>query len=127
MSEAQKLMAEVMQRHARFERWEDDQGGTSRWAGYECGDDCDWHGKTVSEYFEHVAAEMDKALGGLTREYCARHHSGGGALGFTTESDASRHIADNPPVPGGVERPPDPGYSGVESRWVSSWTEAPHD
>lgn len=68
MSEAQKLMAEVMQRHARFERWEDDQGGTSWWAGYECGDDCDWRGKTVSEYFEHVAAEIDKALGGLTRQ-----------------------------------------------------------
>ncbi|SLF32901.1 Uncharacterised protein [Mycobacteroides abscessus subsp. bolletii] len=68
-----------------------------------------------------AAAEVDKALGGLTTEYCARHHSGGGAPGFATKADALRHIADHPPVSGGVERPPDSGYSGVESRFVSGW------
>ncbi|SHW93292.1 Uncharacterised protein [Mycobacteroides abscessus subsp. abscessus] len=114
MSEVQKLMTEVLEQH--YLRAE-----TNR-IGY-CGQECDWSGQ-FGDHPKHLAAEIDKALGGLTREYCARHHSGGGALGFTTESDASRHIADNPPVPGGVERPPDPGYSGVESRWVSGWTEA---
>lgn len=120
MSEAQRLMAEVMRVHRFTSRRINNPNRPGFLLNVEACKGCDWHGieRNNPDHDGHVAAEIDKALGGLTREYCARHHSGGGALGFTTESDASRHIADNPPVPGGVERPPDPGYSGAAAGYL---------
>jgi hypothetical protein len=59
---------------------------------------------------------------GLKSEWFARHHSGGGCGGFNNPGDAARYIELHPPRPGGVESPPDPGYIGVEHRWVTKWT-----
>ncbi|WP_131823228.1 hypothetical protein [Mycobacteroides chelonae] len=116
MSDAQKIVAEVLRGHEYDGAESSPEGVRLEFCA------CDPESPVPEpSHIAHVAAEVDKALGGPKREYCARHHSGGGALGFTTKSEALRHIADHPPVPGGVERPPDPGYSGVESRWTSSW------
>lgn len=61
---------------------------------------------------------------GLTDEWFARHHSGGGCGGFQTFDRVREYIALHPPRPGGVESPPDPGYVGVERRWVTPWEQA---
>ncbi len=58
-SDAQKLIAQTMGAHRSY---------------YNHGDDCDrctgckWRGHAPAEHDAHVAAEVDKALGGLTRE-----------------------------------------------------------
>ncbi|YCU34478.1 hypothetical protein ACRYGU_16675 [Mycobacteroides abscessus] len=66
-SDAQKLIAEVIATHrALFD-------------GEAC-DACDW--KFTNEYYghdEHVAVEVDKALGGLTQKWAA-HYIGDGEL-----------------------------------------------
>lgn len=80
--DAIQLIAEVIATHR------------SLFDGEAC-DACDW--KYTNEYFghdEHVAVEVDKALGGLTQE----HVSG-------------MRVGDDPRM--------EPIY---ESRWVSGWT-----
>lgn len=62
-SDAQKLIAEVIATHR------------SLFDGEAC-DACDW--KFTNEYYghdEHVAVEVDKALGGLTREWATEFDS----------------------------------------------------
>jgi hypothetical protein len=113
MSEAEKLITEVLQGHARFERWSvKDSGGASYWLGYECGDGCDWQGRTVAEFFEHVSAEIVKALGGLTRQWAAGEAQG---LGVFRSSDDSREDAEV-----NVELYDD---TVLVARWVSGWSE----
>ncbi|WP_068893600.1 hypothetical protein [Klebsiella pneumoniae] len=58
-SEAQNVIAEVLREH-QFE-WGVD--------GTRCiGSPCKWRGGYYSRHADHVAEEIDKALGGLTRE-----------------------------------------------------------
>lgn len=64
-SDAQKLIAEVMVTHALvYDDWAVVDADF-----YTCA--CGWHLSTsasVHDHAAHVAAEVDKALGGLTRE-----------------------------------------------------------
>ncbi|MFV8232367.1 hypothetical protein [Mycolicibacterium fortuitum] len=83
---------------------------------------CEWVGEE-SDHDAHQAAVLVETLG-LAPEYIARHRSGGGAGGFTTREDAQRYIDAHPPHPGGVDRISDLGYSGVETRHVTRWTDA---
>lgn len=90
-SAAQKLIAEVMVTHALvYDDW-----AVLDADFYTCA--CGWHLSTsasVHDHAAHVAAEVDKALGGLTRE----HVSG-------------MRVGDDPLL--------EPIY---ESRFVSGWT-----
>lgn len=113
-SDAQKLIAEVIATHrALFD-------------GEAC-DACDW--KFTNEYYghdEHVAVEVDKALGGLTRVYSVAgdcrlspgkdcdHFGEHGP--WTCEAEAeTRAEAEAFPI----ARQPD---AHIESRFVSGWT-----
>lgn len=88
MSEAQKLMAGVIRSHDYGGSEQDPIGGRRV---EHCG--CGWRSTFVErEHSDHVAAEIDKALGGLTRQIAGPD---GCAYGY--------------------------------ARWVSGWTEAPHD
>ncbi|AEK07866.1 hypothetical protein FDI59_gp092 [Mycobacterium phage Yoshi] len=110
-SEAQNVIAEVVRAHTQADEY-----------GYLVEECC--CGATFSGgYADHLASEVDKTLGVLTREYLARHASGGGSI-KKTAAEARQHIVDHPPRPSGVDDPPNPGYVGVETRWVSGWSEA---
>lgn len=94
MSEARKFMAGVIRSHDYGGSEQDPIGGRRV---EHCG--CGWRSTFVErEHSDHVAAEIDKALGGLARE----------------EMEGMR-VGDDPRL--------EP-YR--ESRWVSGWTEAPH-
>jgi len=64
MSDAQKLMADVQRQHRRTLSLDD---GLSYCQGARTGQ-CNYLGGDLSDFEAHVAAEIDKALGGLTRE-----------------------------------------------------------
>jgi hypothetical protein len=89
MSDAQKLIAEVIGAHRSFyvHGIDHDSCTGCRWKG--CGD---------AEHAEHVAAEIDKALGGLTPDirYGGAYHRIG-----TEQIWREKH----------------------ETRWVSGWSE----
>ncbi len=59
MSDAQKLIAETMRAHRSFYVHGNDHDSCTG---------CKWKGCGDGEHDAHVAAEIDKALGGLTRE-----------------------------------------------------------
>ncbi|WP_237085363.1 hypothetical protein [Mycobacteroides abscessus] len=92
-SDAQKLIAEVIATHrALFD-------------GEAC-DACDW--KFTNEYYghdEHVAVEVDKALGGLKRKYQLKAVDG--YYHDVPDEDIYRYLG---------------RYADLESRWVSGWT-----
>lgn len=90
-----------------------------------CPHPCAQQFKTDEAHAAHVAAAVVDALGGLERQWLARHTSGGGRSGCKSLAEARQHIAEHPPRPGGVESPPDPGYVGVDVRWVSGWVREP--
>ncbi|SIC68214.1 hypothetical protein [Mycobacteroides abscessus] len=104
-SDAHKLIAEVILRHQPNE-WGQHDG----W--WEC---CCQHGGPLVPWTpEHVAAEVDKALGGLTRAEAFRltvKQTGRFIILDDVDVKAARKIANN-------ER----NLTEV-SRWVSGWTE----
>lgn len=61
-SDAQKLIAEVLRRHRIV--WSLSGDGRSSCAA----DGCDWRPDDDHTHVQHVAVEVDKALGGLKRE-----------------------------------------------------------
>lgn len=65
-SDAQKLIAEVVAKHSGPYRTREHPFDAKRL--YHCNYGCDWYGPNTTAFAEHVAAEVDKALGGLTRE-----------------------------------------------------------
>lgn len=87
MSEAQKRMSKTVLDHTPSGA----EGHVTCWCGNRFA--------SFADHSDHVAAAIDKALGGLTRE----------------EMEGMR-VGDDPRL--------EP-YR--ESRWVSGWTEAPHD
>ncbi|SPX87664.1 Uncharacterised protein [Mycobacteroides abscessus] len=96
-SDAQKLIAEVINAHPE-----------RRAMGCN-GEDCGWlagsHTPGPQTYPEHVAAEVDKALGGLTRETRTNSMSSGGYAVNSKTGERTQHS--------------DYRY---DSRWVSGWT-----
>lgn len=66
MSEAQKRIAEVVAKHSGPYRTQEHPFDAMRL--YTCNHGCDWHGPNTTAFANHVAAEIDKALGGLTWE-----------------------------------------------------------
>lgn len=98
MNDAQKLMTDVLLRH--ISRYRSGQ--------YECQEpDCDWRGATLDAHAEHQAAEIDKALGGLTAEERTNPMS---SAGMTTNYNTGEVIS----------------FSDIrrDTRWVSGWSEA---
>ncbi|OBK09036.1 hypothetical protein [Mycolicibacterium conceptionense] len=120
MSDAQKLIADAHYAH--------------EWRGECLGCRCGWNWPEERTYFcgeedriskahsEHVAAEIDKALGALKPEYIARHESGGGTIHGTLVNAeiAMRSYVVFPP---GVDEPGSGRLTGIETRWVSGWSE----
>lgn len=98
MSEVQKLMTEVLEQH--YLRAE-----TNR-IGY-CGQECDWSGQ-FGDHPKHLAAEIDKALGGLTREWGSQM-VGDDEVTVGSEGTA-RYCAQQRP-----------GTWKAMSRWASEW------
>lgn len=98
MSDVQKLIAGVMAEH-QFS-W--GIGGTSC-SGKGCRD---WRGYPV-QHRQHLAAEIDKALGGLTQEMRTNPMS---SSGMTTNYNTGEVTS----------------YSDIrrDQRWVSDWSEA---
>lgn len=99
-SDAQKLMAEVIATHrALFD-------------GEAC-DACDW--KFTNEYYghdEHVAVEVDKALGVLTQKWAAHYIGDGELVTECAKWQALRCAAAQPQI------------VRAESYFVSGWTVA---
>lgn len=105
MSDAQKLIADVHHYH--------------QWRGEVLGCGCGWNWPEERTYFcgeedriskahsEHVAAEIDKALGGLTRETRTNAMSSAGMTVDTKTGEQTWHSD--------IRR---------ESRWASGWKEA---
>ncbi|AER49494.1 hypothetical protein SG4_84 [Mycobacterium phage SG4] len=122
-SEAQNVIAGVVQKH----QW---HGGILG-----CGRGCDWRpsfdrtwacgeeDRLSREHAAHVAEEIDKALGGLRPEYIARHESGGGTI-HGTRVNAEIAMRSYVVFPPGVDDPGSGRLTGIESRWVSGWSEA---
>ncbi|QSM03898.1 hypothetical protein PROPHIGD91-2_43 [Mycobacterium phage prophiGD91-2] len=69
-SDAQKLIAEVVAKHSGPYRTREHPFDAKRL--YHCNYGCDWYGPNTTAFAEHVAAEVDKALGGLKREIRGR-------------------------------------------------------
>lgn len=105
--DARTIIAEVLRRAGRTCGNHEPVSGPG-----EC-EQCDnSHSKT--------AAEIDTALGGLTREWITRHESGGGIIRATADMaryDQARYQY-RPP---GVEDPGSGRLTGIETRWVSRW------
>ncbi|WP_100525296.1 hypothetical protein [Mycobacteroides abscessus] len=95
LTEAQKDMAEVVRMHER-NPWGQHDG----W--WEC-----FCGAVYSP--EHVAAEVDKALGGLTREQRTLHN------GWVQPGYGAMYYAQG--------MTPPPAVITNETRWVSEWVE----
>lgn len=96
MNDAQKLITDVLLSHiSRY-----------RSGHYECLEpDCDWQGATLDAHAEHLAAEIDKALGGLTVETRTNPMS---SSGMTTNYNTGEVIS----------------FSDIrrDERWVSGWS-----
>lgn len=116
MSEAQKLMRDVIRAHAASSRrvahpWR--KGFLINVAAC-AGDGCDWVAPNEDvDHAEHVAAEIDTTLGGLTREYGATNDwRFGKVYSVLLGSQGSR------------ERAEARIYRGVDliGHWVSGWT-----
>ncbi|AXQ62009.1 hypothetical protein I5H85_gp086 [Mycobacterium phage Royals2015] len=88
-SEAQNVIADVIGKHRPIDSRDGEDGLCS--CGWQEG--VRWGPPTCAE---HLAEEIDKALGGLTREERPR----------------------------GLHRCPDPATKHTEARWVSGWSEA---
>lgn len=101
MSSAQTLMAQTMGAHRSY---------------YNHGDDCDrctgcnWRGHAPNEHEAHVAAEIDKALGGLTRKRRIDHQ-----WRETGEVHHDRFFEGKPV-------PKTRLHYVQQSRWASDWT-----
>lgn len=128
MSDAQKLIREVHKDH-KPSRWRSFSNDNEILRCAKCKTD---FGRLTGKnhrndpdpydlWAEHVAAEIDKALGGLRPEYIARHESGGGTIhGTLVNAEISmRAYVVRPP---GVEDPGSGQLTGIESRWVSGWS-----
>lgn len=122
MSDAQKLIADVQRQHRRTLSLDD---GLSYCQGARAGQ-CNYLGGDLSDFEAHVAAEIDKALGGLTREeqWVPVEQSGhrwqprDQALALAAldlyGARGPMHAAD-------IDSPVD--RIDHESRWVSGWSE----
>lgn len=97
MSDAQKIIANVLLKH-RF-NWS--AGGTRCIGGT-----CDWKHGYQQQHAAHVAAEIDKALGGLAAEERTNPMS---SSGMTTNYNTGEVIS----------------FSDIrrDVRWVSGWSE----
>lgn len=102
MTEAQKLIRDTLRRHSPGP----------------CG--C---GTCIAIWTENAASEIDKALGGLGRHWLVRHESGGGRT-FDTEEQARSALENFVYRPPSLEDEGSGRYTGVESRWMSPWSEA---
>ncbi|QGJ90875.1 hypothetical protein SEA_AUBS_84 [Mycobacterium phage Aubs] len=117
-SEAQNVIAEVLREH-QFE-WGVD--------GTRCiGSPCKWRGGYYSRHADHVAEEIDKALGGLTREeqWVPVEESGHRWLGRS--EDEAAWALENYSKDGDSHDPDmDSPLTHIahEARWVSGWSEA---
>lgn len=106
-SDAQKLIAEVVRKHRRLP-------GTVTGPQY-CS--CVWSGL---DYPAHVAAEVDKALGGLTPEWGVAY-DGGYSVEETYETEQEAHAeANSRCLSCDTCRNAFPKH--VEARFVSGWT-----
>ncbi|MFV8136471.1 hypothetical protein ACNQR7_02755 [Mycolicibacterium senegalense] len=103
MSDAQKLIADVQRQHRRTLSLDD---GLSYCQGARAGQ-CNYLGGDLSDFEAHVAAEIDKALGGLTRETRTNAMS---SSGMTTNYNTGEIVS----------------YSDIrrDARWASGWKEA---
>ena len=102
---AHKLIAEVMAKHQGYQACM----AQSTWV---CARSCGWRGETNGgrgQWEEHLSAEIDEALGGLTQEWAVR--TGYGDLVDQVERDTALYANES-----GV------GHTGLE-RWVSGWSE----
>ncbi|AEJ93161.1 hypothetical protein FDG57_gp086 [Mycobacterium phage Mutaforma13] len=116
-SEAQNVIAEALRGH--------EYNGASCGAEYPRHEfcTCGWSGPGESAHEQHQAEEIDKALGGLRPEYIARHESGGGTI-HGTRVNAEIAMRSYVVFPPGVDDPGSGRLTGIESRWVSGWSEA---
>ncbi|QBI98701.1 hypothetical protein SEA_BOBBY_68 [Mycobacterium phage Bobby] len=130
-SEAQNAIAEAMDKH-RVERWSISNADGFRWWTHCVG--CGWESESRTSNAEweelmhadgvaHLSVEVDKALGGLRPEYIARHESGGGTI-HGTRVNAEIAMRSYVVFPPGVDDPGSGRLTGIESRWVSGWSEA---
>ncbi|APC46660.1 hypothetical protein I5H34_gp083 [Mycobacterium phage Empress] len=117
-SEAQNLMIEVIDAHTYNGA---DRGFLGEHRVEYC--ICGWSEKGEGAHTRHVAEEIDKALGGLRPEYIARHESGGGTI-HGTRVNAEIAMRSYVVFPPGVDDPGSGRLTGIESRWVSGWSEA---
>lgn len=122
-SDAQKLIAEVMVTHALvYDDWAVVDADF-----YTCA--CGWHLSTsasVHDHAAHVAAEVDKALGGLTREeQWTPITENGDRWKPRTRENAERDLLaetrENLDAHGLTDFAAVVAIEG-ESRWVSGWT-----
>ncbi|AIM49948.1 hypothetical protein SEA_PHOEBUS_74 [Mycobacterium phage Phoebus] len=115
-SEAQNVIADVIGKHRPIDSRDGEDGLCS--CGWQEG--VRWGPPTCAE---HLAEEIDKALGGLRPEYIARHESGGGTI-HGTRVNAEIAMRSYVVFPPGVDDPGSGRLTGIESRWVSGWSEA---
>lgn len=80
---------------------------------------CEWVGEE-SDHDAHQAAVLVETLG-LTPEYIARHYSGGGTIHHTLTDAQHSMNAYRPP---GVDDPGSGRHTGIETRYVTRWTDA---
>lgn len=119
MSDAQQTIAAVLVNHGSVER----DGG---FVGCICGDPADL--LTITEHAAHQAAEVDAALGTLTRQWSVTEKwEGRSNATFSDPEDADNFAASIvsnfwckfADVSGAATAEPRPV---VERRWVSGWT-----
>ncbi|MFV8266443.1 hypothetical protein ACNQR9_25840 [Mycolicibacterium peregrinum] len=123
MSDARKLMAKVVSKHRlQYDDWAVRDVDFYTCA---CGLKTPLGDGAHAEWWDaHLAAEIDKALGGLKPEYIARHESGGGTIhGTLVNAEIAMHsyVVRDP----GVEDPGSGMLVGIETRWVSGWQAQP--
>ncbi len=115
-----QLIADVQRKHRRILNLDD---GFSYCQGTRSGQ-CDFQGGDLNDFEAHVAAEIDKALGGLAAEwgvvvaYPPRPDDGYPGAVVTLDSYRLREAAED------VKRTkyPEDDYE-IRSRWVSGWSE----
>lgn len=105
MSDAQKLIAQVLQQHHFVTELQFD--GTKLYHCEKCCGTKVCVAHSVEEYRAHLAAEINKALGGLTRETRTNAMS---SSGMTTNYNTGEIVS----------------YSDIrrDARWASGWKEA---
>ncbi|WPH57686.1 hypothetical protein [Mycobacterium phage WXIN] len=115
MSDAQRLIADVRMKHPGPY---DNRVGAAKFDPmrlYVCGYDCDWAGPNTSAHAEHLAEEIDKALGGLTAHWAVRYDDGG----------VTSRPSPGTPAPDVVERVRTHLVGRkIVTGWVSGWSEA---